>query len=86
MYKTQGGDTALIRASANGHYEGVKLLLSAQASVNQRSWVRNCIHASCIFDLTLTILAFFSTSIEKLFSIAIMAIIYKLYCCFYCYN
>ena len=59
LYETQLGDTALMKASAEGHFEVVKLLLSAQASVNQTDLVRNYIHASCVLDLTLSMLAFF---------------------------
>ena len=63
LYETQDGGTALIKASAKGHYEVVKLLLSAQANVNQSGRVRNCIHASCVFDMTLSMLAYFNINI-----------------------
>ena len=60
MYETQRDDTALMKASAEGHFEVVKLLLSAHASVDQTGSVRNYIHASCVLDLTLSMLAFFN--------------------------
>ena len=68
-------DSALMKASAEGHYEVVKLLLSSQARVDQTGRVRNFIHASCVFNLTLYMLAFFLTSIQNLFLIAKMAIV-----------
>ena len=68
MYETQLGDTALMKASAEGHFEVVKLLLSAQASVNQTDLVRNYIHASCVLDLTLSMLAFFNINIKIIFN------------------
>ena len=68
MYETQDGDTALMKASAEGHFEVVKLLLSAQASVDQTGSVRNYIHASCVTDLTLSMLAFFNINIKIIFN------------------
>ena len=75
MYETQDGDTALMKASAEGHFEVVKLLLSAQASLDQTGSVRNCIHASCVMDLTLSMLAFFNINIKFMFNYKKMAII-----------